>query len=279
MTSARWQSLSDWPLIGAAVLFLAAYSWQVLGDLHGVEWDLAELVMTLTWVLFTVDYVVRLVLAEHRLKWFGRHLLDLAVVALPILRPLRLIRLVTVLAIFQRVAGKTLRGKVVVYVAGSTVMLVYVASLAMLEAERPAPDAKIITFGDALWWACTTITTVGYGDLFPVTATGRCIAVGLMLGGIALIGTITASVAAWLVQKVAEEDGAEQSATRHQVNELTAQVRALQEMIVQQGRAGRGPDVLDGPGPDRTVGPHLNGNGHVMPGFEPAKIAEQRGAG
>jgi hypothetical protein len=45
--------LSDWPLIGAAVLFLVAYSWQVLGDLHGAEWDFAESVMTLTWVLFT----------------------------------------------------------------------------------------------------------------------------------------------------------------------------------------------------------------------------------
>jgi hypothetical protein len=52
-----------------------------------------------------------------------------------------------------------------------------------------------------------------------------------MLGGIALLGTITASVAAWLVQKVAEEDGAGQAATRHQVNELTAQVRALQQLL------------------------------------------------
>ena len=279
MTSARWQSLSDWPLIGAAVLFLVAYSWQVLGDLHGAEWDFAESVMTLTWVLFTIDYVVRLVLAEHKLKWFGRHLLDLAVVALPILRPLRLIRLVTVLAIFQRVAGQTLRGKVVVYVAGSTIMLVFVASLAMLEAERPAPDAKITTFGDALWWACTTITTVGYGDLFPVTATGRSIAVGLMLGGIALIGTITASVAAWLVQKVAEEDGAEQSATRLQVNELTAQVRALQDLLIEQGRTGREPHLIDAALPDEPSSLSANGRAHLPPRFDPGQDLKRRGIG
>ncbi len=235
--------------------------------------------MTLTWVLFTIDYVVRLVLAEHRLRWFGRHLLDLAVVALPILRPLRLIRLVTVLAIFQRVAGQTLRGKVVVYVAGSTIMLVFVASLAMLEAERPAPDAKITSFADALWWACTTITTVGYGDLFPVTATGRSIAVGLMLGGIALIGTITASVAAWLVQKVAEEDGAEQSATRHQVNELTAQVRALQELLIAQGSMDRTPRLVDAALPDQPPIPSTNGHVHPPSRRDQGQDLRRRGAG
>jgi hypothetical protein len=55
-------------------------------------------------------------------------------------------------------------------------------------------DANITTFGDALWWAATTVTTVGYGDRFPITATGRAVAVVLMLLGIAVIGVITASV-------------------------------------------------------------------------------------
>jgi len=158
-------------------------------------------------------------------------------------------------------------------------MLVFVASLAMLEAERPAPDANIITFGDALWLVCTTITTVGYGDLFPVTATGRCIAVGLMLGGIALIGTITASVAAWLVQKVAEEDGAEQSATRHQVNELTAQVRALQEMLIQQGAADRKARLVDATPPDESRLASSNGHQHPSPRLEPGQDLQRRSVG
>jgi voltage-gated potassium channel len=83
-----------------------------------------------------------------------------------------------------------------------------------------------------LWWAFTTITTVGYGDLYPVSFTGRCIAVALMVGGIALLGTITATIASWLVEKVAERDEASQVATRQQVRELSLQVQKMQETLL-----------------------------------------------
>lgn len=155
----------------------------------------------------------------------------MAIVALPILRPLRLLRLVILLGVFQRVAGRTLRGKVVLYVAGSTVGLVLVGSLAVLDGERHEAGASIATFGDALWWAFTTITTVGYGDMRPVSVTGRCIAVVLMIGGIALLGTVTATLASWIVQRVAEEDDAGRAATRRQVDELTSQIQALRNQV------------------------------------------------
>jgi len=232
VNAARWQRITEWPLVGAALVFLGFYAWAVLDDLQGPAGQVAEAVITVTWALFAIDYFVRLVLAEHRMQWFGRNLLDLAIVALPILRPLRLIRLLTVLAIFQRVAGKSLRGRVVVYTAVSTFMLVFVSALAMLDAERNYPDASITTFGDALWWACTTITTVGYGDRYPVSVTGRFIAVALMLGGIALLGTITATIASWLVQRVTEQDQASQAATRQQVDKLSRQVQVLQDLLL-----------------------------------------------
>ena len=208
MDQKRWAAVSEIPLTAAAVIFLLAYSWQVLTQ-PPPHLDLTlQLVEWLTWALFAVDYAVRLNLAQPRGHWFLRHLPDLAVVALPVLRPLRLLRLVALLTIFQRAAGSSLRGRVVTYALGGTVILVYVASLSVLEAQRSAPGAMITTFGDALWWAFTTITTVGYGDLVPITMTGRIIAVALMIGGIALLGTITATIAAWLVQQVSEKDEA-----------------------------------------------------------------------
>jgi voltage-gated potassium channel len=79
----------------------------------------------------------------------------------------------------------------------------------VLDAEQDASGANITTFGDALWWSATTVTTVGYGDLFPVTTTGRFVAVALMLVGIACIGAITAGVAAWLVAQVEADARAE----------------------------------------------------------------------
>lgn len=71
------------------------------------------------------------------------------------------------------------------------------------------------------------MTTVGYGDQYPVTTVGRFIAAGLMVGGIALLGVVTATLASWMVHTVEEATEDEAAATRSQVNELAAEVRAL----------------------------------------------------
>ena len=147
------------------------------------------------------------------------------------LRPLRLLRLVTLLAVLNRNVGGSMRGRVAVYVAGATSLVVLIASLAVLDAERGAKGASITTFGDAAWWAMTTVTTVGYGDRYPITAQGRFIADGLMLAGIALLGIVTASLASWLIDKVRQVEEHAQAATRADVASLTAEVRALREEL------------------------------------------------
>jgi voltage-gated potassium channel len=76
----------------------------------------------------------------------------------------------------------------------------------VLEFERGNPDANIASYPDALWWAVTTITTVGYGDRFPMSSAGRAVAVVLMIAGIAMFGVITATIAAYFVEQQAEED-------------------------------------------------------------------------
>lgn len=221
----------EWPMTLAAVAFLGVYAWEVLADLTGQGRALAETVLTAVWVLFAVDYVVRLALAADRPRWFVRHLLDLAAVALPMLRPLRLLRLVTLIGIIQRKAGAALRGRITIYTAASVSLLSLVAALAALDAERHAPEATITTFGDALWWALVTITTVGYGDLYPVTVTGRVVAILLMIGGVALIGVVTATLASWIVSLVTEESTQEEAVTRAQVEQLRHQVERLTETI------------------------------------------------
>ena len=236
MDQKRWAEISDTPLTVAAVVFLVAYSMQVLLQPRPSADAWLQVIEWITWGAFAFDYVVRLRLATSRGRWFVRHLLDLAVVALPVLRPLRLLRLVALLSIFQRAAGSSLRGRVVTYAVGSTVILIYVAALAVLEAERHMPHATITTFGNALWWASATITTVGYGDEVPISTTGRVIAVALMVGGIALLGTITATIASWLVQQVSEKDEASQMATRQQVAELAERIHNLTDLLARDGR-------------------------------------------
>jgi len=221
----------EWPLIAVAVLFAITYACQVLIQPAGATLHLTQAIVLGCWAVFAVDYVARLILTIDRRRWFFRNILSLLVVVLPILRPLRLVRLLTLFTVFQRAAGTALRGRVVVYAAASTVLLVFVASLAVLDAERHAPGADITTFGAALWWACVTVTTVGYGDLSPVTFEGRCVAVAMMVCGIALLGTITATIASWLVERVAEREEAAEAATQAQVKELSDQIRHLQSML------------------------------------------------
>ncbi|EME23125.1 potassium channel family protein [Rhodococcus triatomae] len=226
-----WERRTEWPMAGVALLFLVAYSCQVLLTLTPAWHAVCEAVITGSWVLFVVDYVVRLVLAERRLHWFLHHLLEFLVVVLPAIRPLRLLRLVAMVTVAQRAIGGAIRGKVLVYTICTSTLLLYVASLAMLEAERGHPDSSVKSFGEALWWSMTTVTTVGYGDYSPVTTTGRLIAAALMIGGISLIGVVTATIASWIVEQVAEEDAAKQAATANQIEELRHEVRRLTESL------------------------------------------------
>jgi len=226
---AKWEKATEWPLTITAILFLAAYALQILAHPDGIVSALCELVLWVTWGVFLIDYVTRLAIAERRWRWFYRHLLDLAIVVLPMLRPLRLMRFLTVLAILGRGTGTMLRGRVVIYTAGATVLTVFIAALAVLDAEQGAGDIE--SFGDAIWWAFVTITTVGYGDYYPVTFTGRIVAVGLMIGGIALIGVVTATLASWIVERVADESTKNAAATANQVDELRREVSELKDMI------------------------------------------------
>ena len=236
MTQQRYRDLADWPLMVTALVFLGAYAWQVIGRLEGSAAIWLEAVMWATWGIFVVDYLANLWLAGDRSTWFIRNLHELVIVALPFFRPLRLLRLVTLLSVLHRTLGDTLRGRVVTYVVGSATMLVFVGALAVLDAEQSAPDAKIITFGDALWWAMTTITTVGYGDMYPVTPIGRMVAAALMMSGIAVLGVVTASIASWLVQRV--EDTAEavseaEEPVRAEMAGLVAEIAALRAEIAE----------------------------------------------
>jgi voltage-gated potassium channel len=209
---AAWERRTEVPLLLLAAAFLVAYAWPVLDPSldGGVESSLRVVSWTV-WAAFAVDFVVRLSLADDRVSYALRHCWDVALIALPMLRPLRLLRLLAFAQLLHRSARVTLAGRVGIYVSGTAVAAVGLGAIAVLDAERGAPDATITTFGDALWWSVTTVSTVGYGDVYPVTTAGRLVATALMIVGIAVVGTVTASVAAWLVNEVAADAADEES--------------------------------------------------------------------
>jgi voltage-gated potassium channel len=153
----------------------------------------------------------------------------------------------------NRRATIRLRGRVGIYIAGGASLLAFCAALAVLDAERWSPDANISDFGDAIWWAVTTMTTVGYSDHYPVTAAGRLVAFGLMVGGIALLGTVTATLASWLVESVQAE--------KQQAEDLQATVRRLEakvELLASEPKYDLGPTS---PHADSIRQRSLDGNG------------------
>jgi voltage-gated potassium channel len=87
--------------------------------------------------------------------------------------------------------------------------VIFACSALVLSFEHQAKGSNIHNFGDALWWAIVTVTTVGYGDKYPVTAGGRGVATVLMFVGIGLIGVLTATVASYFVEQGADDDRAE----------------------------------------------------------------------
>jgi voltage-gated potassium channel len=152
-------------------------------------------------------------------------------------RPLRALRVVTVISMLNRQLRDDARGRVALYIGATVALVGFVASLAVLEAERNAPEASITTFGEALWWTITTLSTVGYGDRYPVTLEGRLVAATLMVAGIALLGVVTASIAAWFVENLrrtelqvsedVEEVSSDVEAAQVQLTEVLAELRTI----------------------------------------------------
>jgi voltage-gated potassium channel len=259
---AAWNAKVDWPLTGLAVAFLGLYAWQVLDTGLGPEArEAVDLALTGIWVLFGVDYLVRITLARNRRRFVGSHLLDLAFLLLPMIRPLRALRVITVISVLNRQLRDDARGRIAIYVGATVALVAFVAALAVLEAERNAPDASITTFGEALWWTITTLSTVGYGDRYPVTVEGRLVAATLMVAGIALLGVVTASIAAWFVENLrraqdevseeVEEVSADVEATQVQLADVLAELRTISARLDALERDRRG--ATASPDPDRSA--------------------------
>ncbi len=166
------------------------------------------------WVVFAIDLGIRIVIAKSSWRFVLKHPLDVFAVIFPMLRPLKILTIFT-----QGTRLVTSRGVLQTSqaVLASAALLVWVGAVSVFNVEADAVGAKIVSFGDALWWAVVTVTTVGYGDITPVTVAGRIIATGLMIVGIALLGVVTASVAAWFVRLTGtkKDEATSDDATQH----------------------------------------------------------------
>jgi len=189
-----------------ALAFLVAFSWPAfVVEVDPQTQQILDYVQWISWIAFAVDLLVGLISADKKMKYLSRHPLEVITVLLPFLRPLRLLRVISFgTLVIQKVAvGRQFAITLKVFLA--SILMAYIAAVQITITERGVEGSNIKNFSDGLWWAVTTVTTVGYGDRFPTTSTGRVLAVCLMLVGISLMGVITASVAAWFVKMSQDE--------------------------------------------------------------------------
>lgn len=262
----RWERRSQTPLLVLAVAFAVAYTVPiVVPDANAQVHRACTVTEWVVWGAFAADYLMRLGLSTAKKAFVRTHWLDLGAVVLPMFQPLRLLRLVSTLLLVGRRARMAPQIRLTTYVAGAVVGLLMFGSLAVLSVERDAPDGNIKNLGDAVWWSFTTMTTVGYGDHSPTTGLGRIIAVGLMLSGIALLGVVTANIAAWFISRFERDDQVERAQTAA-IAELSAEVRALRAEIGRLGGASAVAADAQAPAPGAGTAP---GSGADVPALAP----------
>ncbi len=194
------------------------------------------------WGTFATELAIKTYLAPNRHRYLLSHWYDVLIVAIPFLRPLRITRSLRILRLARvaRLATVVIRIKFVsqevlgrhglhyALVSGLILTIALAALVAFLERNA---DGNITDFGTALWWAAVTVTTVGYGDAFPITPEGRGVGVVLMLLGITLFGVLTANIAAFFVEEKHSDADMERPDLAAEIGSLRTQVAELNEIL------------------------------------------------
>lgn len=199
----RYESRTNLLLSSLALVYLVTYSVQSIWYEPEEAWY-GWLVAfgNLLWVLFAADLLFRFLVAPVKRHFFRRNWLDTITVIVPQFRALRALRAFTSRGIVAHAESRgVITGGAAVTATLAAVLVVWIGSLMVLDAERGAAGAEIVNIGDAVWWAFETVTTVGYGDFVPVTWNGRFFAVLIMLVGISVLGAVTATLSATLVKQ------------------------------------------------------------------------------
>ena len=247
----HWEQRTRWVIVLAALIPLFG----ALGGSDSV--DRGQLgIDIVAWVVFAVDLAVHLRLRRHYLRtWQGTIDLGIVLLTFPwyiipgfsaaqILVAVRLARLARVVALVVKggIAHVFFRlGKTAVF----AVALVLASAIVVRRVEPPSSGFD--SLGDAVWWAVVTITTVGYGDLVPVTTEGRIAAGILMVGGLAVFGSIAATLAAYL--NLQEQSRGAPEGREVTVETLLEEVQHIHRKV-DTLTAGQSPDAPDQGGAD-----------------------------
>lgn len=232
-------NLWDWLVLVVAVVSLLLVLLETFLRIPPGVLSLLRTVDTLSCVIFLIDVFVRWKRVRWSVNYWRWAWLDViasipfepAFRSLQAIRIYRFIRLIRVLKKLSTLTSGTSLNEKLLALPGVAFVMVLFSTMLMVEVERSAPNATIKTGGDALWWALTTVTTVGYGDTYPVTTEGRIIAAVMMLIGIALFGSMSAIVTSKLILPKETRDHEE---LRQEMRALHTEIKELRRHLPDQ---------------------------------------------
>ncbi len=236
-----------WPVVVAALLVIPAVALDATAGPRGPIAAWADALNWAIWLTFAAEYVVSLAVAPDRWHWFRSHPFDLVIVVVTppfapalvqglrvgrLLRALRLLRL----ARTARVGHELFSGQGLQWAATVSALTVVGGGVAFTEVESGQHPSAL----DGLWWAVTTMTTIGYGDVTPRTTVGRILAVFVMIVGIGSVALLTGAIAERFV-RAASPPSANDPPTLTQLALIHAQLVMIAERLsaIEAGRPER----------------------------------------
>lgn len=228
---AAWEDRTSTPMFVASVLYLLAFAAPIMSTRIQEPYDgYLNIIQMILWGLFAADYCIRLYLAPRRLYFITHNLMNLAIVLLPAWR------IVSFLAMIHLTTNRQYKrlSELAVKLFGYTAIFIIMFALAIYSVESSEPGAMIRDLPTAYWWTFTTLATVGYGDVYPVTGIGRVIAVVVMLYGVGMVAVATGALASWIIEKIGGREEQEYPATKADVDDLRQEISELRALLARE---------------------------------------------
>jgi voltage-gated potassium channel len=238
----------DWSVLVVSVISLVLIIWETFVPPPPDTLNQFILIDRYACAIFMIDVLVR----WRRMNWSRKYWkwgwldvlaaipLDSAFRAMQAIRIYRFVRLARIIYKFKGVTKGTTLNEKLLAMPGITLVVILISTTLIVEVESKAPNAMIKNGGDAVWWALSTVTTVGYGDMYPVTTQGRFIAAVLMLVGIALFGSISAFVTSKII--LPKEDRDHEGELR-EIRALHKEVKELRQTLMEHNNASKKAEV------------------------------------
>lgn len=240
----QWEDWLETPMLLLGFVWLALFIVELVWGLN----PLLEVIGTLIWIVFILDFGIKFLLAPHKISYLRHHWLTALSLFIPALRTLRIVQVIRPLQSIRAVRGLQLlrvmarinKGMRVLgasigqrgfgHVVGLTVMITLIGAAGIYAFEHELPGNAVITdYGTALWWTAMVMTTMG-SDYYPKTAEGRVLCFLLALYAFAVCGYVTATLATFFVGQDAENEDAELAGAKS-IQALKTEITALRTEI------------------------------------------------